>query len=216
MLALLAWGLVVLAFSVGGLADVTSLWWLVLLFGLAAPVALLTVRYRVSKDDAVGGARRDEDELLVALREHGELTPTAAAMLTSLTATEAAKALEELSREGHLEAKAREGAIFYTLRESDRRAVSDARSEALVETSPGGFDDATSAARFVEPLADPLTARERAVFKLVAEGRTNKQIAEELFVAEGTVKAHVASIYRKLGVHSRVEAVSRAADLNLP
>jgi DNA-binding NarL/FixJ family response regulator len=49
----------------------------------------------------------------------------------------------------------------------------------------------------------------------VAAGRTNKEIAAELFVAEGTVKAHVASIHRKLGVHSRAEAVSRAADLNL-
>jgi hypothetical protein len=92
---LLAWGVIVLAFSAGGLADVTSLWWLVLLFGLAAPVALLAVRGWASRNDAVGGARWAERELLAALREHGELTPTAAAMLTSLTAAEAAKALEE-------------------------------------------------------------------------------------------------------------------------
>ena len=56
VVALLAWGLIVLAFSAGGLADVTSLWWLVLLFGLAAPVALLAVRHRVSANNA-GGAR---------------------------------------------------------------------------------------------------------------------------------------------------------------
>ena len=100
MVALLAWGVIVLAFSAGGLADVTSLWWLVLLFGLAAPVALLAARGRASRNDAVGGARWAERELLAALREHGELTPTAAAMLTSLTAAEAAKALEELARGG--------------------------------------------------------------------------------------------------------------------
>jgi hypothetical protein len=54
-------------------------------------------------------------------------------MLTSLTAAEAAKALEKLAREGHLEAGAREGAISYALREGDRRSVSGARPETLVE-----------------------------------------------------------------------------------
>lgn len=215
MVALLAWGLIVLAFSAGGLADVTSLWWLVLLFGLAAPVALLAVRHRLSANDAVGGTRRAEREVLVALREHGELTPAAAAMLTSLTAAEAAKALEKLAREGHLEAGAREGAISYALREGDRRSVSGARPEALVEPPGKAPEGAASPARPVEPLADPLSARELAVLRLLAAGRTNKEIAGELFVAEGTVKAHVAGVYRKLGVHSRAEAVSKAADQNL-
>jgi hypothetical protein len=142
VVALLAWGLIVLAFSAGGLADVTSLWWLMLLFGLAAPVALLAVRHRFSANDAVGGTRRAEREVLAALREHGELTPAAAAMLTSLTAAEAAKALEKLAREGHLEAGAREGAISYALREGDRRSVSGARPEALVEPPGEAPEDA--------------------------------------------------------------------------
>ena len=215
MVALLTWGVIVLAFSAGGLADVTGLWWLVLLFGLAAPVALLAVRHRVSGYDAVGGARNAEREVLAALRRHGELTPTAAAVLTSLTAAEAAGALEGLAREGHLEAEAREGAISYALREGDRRSVSGARPEAPTEPPGEAPKDAVSPARPVEPLAEPLTDRELAVLKLVAAGRTNREVAKELFVAEGTVKAHVASIYRKLGVHSRAEAVSRAADLNL-
>jgi DNA-binding NarL/FixJ family response regulator len=215
VVALLAWGLIVLAFSAGGLADVTSLWWLVLLFGLAAPVALLAVGHRLSANDAVGGTRRAEREVLVALREHGELTPAAAAMLTSLTAAEAAKALEKLAREGHLEAGARAGAISYALRQGDRRSVSGARPEALVEPPGKAPEGAASPARPVEPLADPLSARELAVLRLLAAGRTNKEIAGELFVAEGTVKAHVAGVYRKLGVHSRAEAVSKAADQNL-
>jgi LuxR family transcriptional regulator, maltose regulon positive regulatory protein len=53
------------------------------------------------------------------------------------------------------------------------------------------------------------------VLGLLAAGKTNREVAAELYVAEGTVKAHVAGIYRKLGVHSRAEAVSRAADLRL-
>ena len=182
---------------------------------MAAPVALLAVRHRLSANDAVGGTRRAEREVLVALREHGELTPAAAAMLTSLTAAEAAKALEKLAREGHLEAGARAGAISYVLRQGDRRSVSGARPEALVEPPGETPEDAASPARPVEPLADPLSARELAVLRLLAAGRTNKEIAGELFVAEGTVKAHVAGVYRKLGVHSRAEAVSKAADQNL-
>ena len=215
MVALLAWGLIVLAFSAGGLADVTSLWWLVLLFGLAAPVALLAVRARVWRSDAAGDAEGTERELLSALREYGELTPTAAAMLTPLTAAEAAKALENLAREGHLEARAREGAISYALREGDRRTVSRAPSEVLAEAPGEALQEAASPAQPAGPLAEPLTERELAVLTLVAAGHTNREVATELFVAEGTVKAHVASIYRKLGVHSRAEAVSRAADLKL-
>ena len=65
------------------------------------------------------------------------------------------------------------------------------------------------------PLGDPLSEREREVLGLLAAGKTNREVAAELYVAEGTVKAHVAGIYRKLGVHSRAEAVSRAADLRL-
>jgi DNA-binding NarL/FixJ family response regulator len=51
-----------------------------------------------------------------------------------------------------------------------------------------------------------LSSREREVLELVAEGRSNKQIAAELFVSEFTAKRHVQNILRKLGVHSRWEA----------
>lgn len=51
-----------------------------------------------------------------------------------------------------------------------------------------------------------LSSREREVLELVSEGRSNKQIAAELFVSEFTAKRHVQNILRKLGVHSRWEA----------
>jgi DNA-binding NarL/FixJ family response regulator len=53
---------------------------------------------------------------------------------------------------------------------------------------------------------DELTRREEQVLRLVAEGLTNAQIGERLFVAEGTVKSHVKSLMRKLGVATRAEA----------
>ena len=53
LLALLTWGLIVLVFSVGGIADVTRFWWLVLLFGTAAPVVLVAVRGRSLSEGTV-------------------------------------------------------------------------------------------------------------------------------------------------------------------
>lgn len=60
-----------------------------------------------------------------------------------------------------------------------------------------------------------LSQRERDVLQLLAAGYSNEAIATELVVALSTVKWHVAHIYRKLGVTSRVQAVSRAHDLHL-
>jgi DNA-binding NarL/FixJ family response regulator len=55
---------------------------------------------------------------------------------------------------------------------------------------------------------DGLTRREEQVLRLVAEGLTNAQVAERLFVAEGTVKSHVKSLMRKLGTATRSEAAA--------
>lgn len=67
----------------------------------------------------------------------------------------------------------------------------------------------------VLPSNDLLSDRELEVLRLVAAGYKNQQIAEKLFVVVGTVKAHLNSIYRKLGVQSRMQAVSRARDSGL-
>ncbi|GAA2443742.1 response regulator transcription factor [Actinomadura vinacea] len=56
----------------------------------------------------------------------------------------------------------------------------------------------------------PLTDREAEVVRLVALGRTNAEIAAELFIAAGTAKTHVANIHRKLGARNRVEIASWA------
>jgi len=62
-------------------------------------------------------------------------------------------------------------------------------------------------------LVEPLSSRELEVLELLAQGKTNLEIARQLFIAPGTVKAHTASIYRKLDVANRTEAVARARQL---
>jgi two-component system response regulator DevR len=58
-----------------------------------------------------------------------------------------------------------------------------------------------------------LTAREREVFDLIAEGLTNRQIGERLFLAEKTVKNHVSSLLAKLGLQRRTQAAVLGAEL---
>jgi LuxR family maltose regulon positive regulatory protein len=64
-------------------------------------------------------------------------------------------------------------------------------------------------------LIEPLSEREIEVLRLMAQGRSNAEIAEELIIALGTVKAHSSSIYRKLEARGRTEAVIKARELEL-
>lgn len=61
------------------------------------------------------------------------------------------------------------------------------------------------------PSAGALTRAEERVARLVAEGKTNREVAAELFVTERTVEAHLSSVYRKLDVRSRTELAGRLA-----
>lgn len=62
---------------------------------------------------------------------------------------------------------------------------------------------------------DPLTERETEILRLMAGGYSNKEIANSLGVAEGTVKNHVSNILSKMGVRDRTRAVLKAFELNL-
>ncbi len=65
------------------------------------------------------------------------------------------------------------------------------------------------------PLPKGITPREAEVLRLLAQGRTNPQIAQDLAVSRGTVKIHVQNIIAKLGVSDRTQAAVRAIELGL-
>jgi ATP/maltotriose-dependent transcriptional regulator MalT len=64
-------------------------------------------------------------------------------------------------------------------------------------------------------LLDPLTPRELEVLHLIADGHSNRIIAEQLVITIGTVKSYTSQIYSKLGVSSRTQAVAQARDIGL-
>jgi DNA-binding NarL/FixJ family response regulator len=101
------------------------------------------------------------------------------------------------------------GATGYLLKDAPRdelftavRAAADGR----VVLSPAVAARLVSRVR--TPAAEPLSAREREVLRLVAKGTSNREIAAGLFISEATVKTHLTHIYGKLGVKDRAAAVA--------
>jgi len=66
-----------------------------------------------------------------------------------------------------------------------------------------------------EPLPEPLTDREQEVLRALAGGLSNREIAEQMCITEGTVKNHVSNLIAKLAVRDRTQAVLKAQELGL-
>lgn len=80
---------------------------------------------------------------------------------------------------------------------------------------PTSITATLSKEEFNRYLIDPLTEREIEILESVASGKTNKQVAEEMFVSENTVKFHLKNIYMKLDVQNRTEALNKATALKI-
>ena len=66
-----------------------------------------------------------------------------------------------------------------------------------------------------DSISEPLSEREVEILRLIAHGASNREIADKLFLAEGTVKNHVTNILGKLAVRDRTQAAIKAKDMGL-
>ena len=119
------------------------------------------------------------------------------------------------------------GAAAYVLKSSDPETITTAIQQAFkpslylaqprriaagAELAPnGGANDRGGKGNGAE-LLQKLTRRELEILQLVSGGRSNRQVAQILWVADQTVKFHLANVYRKLGVRSRFEAAKWARE----
>ena len=122
-----------------------------------------------------------------------------------------------IARAADLRAELRQAASAAAEAAVRARSVADLLDEALAaltgaDIAPSLVPVPLSAARHE---ADRLSAREREVLVLVAEGRTNKAIAEALFVSPNTIKTHITSLLHKLQADTRVQLATIATTRGL-
>ena len=121
----------------------------------------------------------------------------------------------------------RAGAVGYLLKDVESEKLADsvratARGESILDPSVAAkvvqeFSRVSSMvpASSSEVLPEPLSEREIELLGLIATGSSNKEIAETLFITEGTVKNHITHILGKLGVRDRTQAVLKAKEIGL-
>jgi two-component system, NarL family, response regulator LiaR len=152
-------------------------------------------------------------DLLMPVMDGIEATEVIRAELPEVEVVALTSVLEDVSVTGAVKA----GAIGYLLKDTQaeelHRAIRGA-AEGRVQLAP---EAAAKLMREVRAPESPeaLTQRETEVLKLLALGKANKQIARDLYVEEKTVKSHVSSILRKLGVKSRTQAALHAVRTGL-
>jgi DNA-binding NarL/FixJ family response regulator len=121
----------------------------------------------------------------------------------------------------------RMGAVGYLLKDVDSTQLVEAiraasRGESILEPSVAAkvIAEFTRVSSMIpsaqmEQLIEPLSTRELEILSLIARGDSNKEIASQLYIAEGTVKNHVTHILSKLSVRDRTQAALKAKDLGL-
>lgn len=167
-------------------------------------------------DMEVVGMAKNGEEAVQLVEEHNPdvcIMDIEMPVMTGLDAAEALSGfpckvimLTTFARSGYFERARRAGVRGYLLKDSpieelvaSIRLIVDGRRIYAPELVDIAFDD------FHE---NPLTKRENDVLKLVAEGKTTKEIAQELFLTTGTVRNYISTIFEKLDVSNRIEAIS--------
>ena len=119
----------------------------------------------------------------------------------------------------------RAGAIGYLLKDVPSPKLVEAiraaaRGESFLQPSVAAkivaeFTRMTTQTPPTQPLVEPLSGRELEILQLVGTGASNKEVAAQLFITEGTVKNHMSNILGKLGVRDRTQAALKARELGL-
>ncbi|MFD0942467.1 response regulator transcription factor [Savagea faecisuis] len=166
--------------------------------------------------EVVGMAKNGEEALQIVLQEKPDVCIMDIEMpvMTGLDAAEQLKdeetkviILTTFARAGYFERARKAGVRGYLLKDSPIeelvdaiRSIMDGRRIYAPELVDIAYD---------EIVENPLTDRESEVLRLVAEGKTTKEIAGELYLAPGTVRNYISTIFEKLDVGNRIEAIAR-------
>jgi LuxR family maltose regulon positive regulatory protein len=173
---------------------------------------------RLARGDGLSALRRVEPLLEAqvtlhpTLRLHARLVAAVAAQAVGMPAASSEhleRALELSVDDGYRQPFLREGLALRPLLE--RHLAPPTAWDPLASQLLGSLAGADADAAMVEPLSD----RERDVLRLLPTLLSSAEMAAELFISVNTVKTHTKSIYRKLGVTSRREAVARTRELRL-
>lgn len=173
----------------------------------------------MEEDIEVVGKAKNGQEAVDLVREHEPdicIMDIEMPVKTGLDAAEELKGssskiiiLTTFARAGYFERARKAGVLGYLLKDSPIeelvtaiRLIMDGRriyAPELVDIAYGDGEDTEN----------PLTERENEVLNLVAEGKTTKEIANELYLTPGTIRNYISTILDKLNVGNRIEAISR-------
>jgi len=166
---------------------------------------------------AVAAAQRlRPDVVLMDLRMPRQDGVTATRELRRVVPDVQVLVLTTFDTDGDIERAIAAGAVGYLLKDAPRAdLMRGVRAAARGEAALSPTVAARLMARSVTPAPEPLTARERQVLTLVADGLTNRQIGRRLRISETTVKTHLVRSFAKLGVDDRTAAVTAALQRGL-
>ncbi|MEO6567572.1 MAG: response regulator transcription factor [Opitutaceae bacterium] len=178
--------------------------------------------------EAVEQARRlKPDVMLMDLRMPGLSGVEATRAISAAKLPTRVLVLSTFDDDADISAAFAAGAVGYLLKDVPSEKLSDAirlaaRGESVLEPSVATkvikqFTQLQNRQqrRAVQPLVEPLSTRELQVLEQLTTGKSNKEIAADLSIAEGTVKNHMSQVLAKLGVLDRTQAALRARDLGL-
>jgi len=171
--------------------------------------------------EAVGLAESERPDLvLMDLRMPGVDGATATASIVAAGHGTRVLVLTTYETDDHILAAIEAGASGYLLKAAPQAEIlAGIRAVAAGETvlAPSIAAKLVSRVR-ADAVSEPLptlSPREREVLALVADGRSNPEIARALYLGEATVKTHLLHVFEKLGVNDRTRAVTRAMELGL-